>query len=127
IARRLVDKRHRHREQPYRHENHVMDPAAATDPFERVCQTRDHDVLGEELQRLPEKLRTPMVLRYLEDLTNEQVAERLGMKVSTVEGRLKRGKKELRRRLARRGVTLGAAMLVWNMTQQSVQDILQSL
>jgi RNA polymerase sigma factor (sigma-70 family) len=120
IARRLVDKRHRQREQLQRHENLVMAPAETTDPFEQVCETRDHDVLGEELQRLPEKYRTPMVLRYLEDLSNEQVAERLGMTVPAIEGRLKRGKKELRRRLARRGVTLGAAMLVWNMTQQAV-------
>jgi len=120
IARRLVDKRHRHRERPHPEEGVIMDPEPTTDPFQRVCETRDHDVLGEELQRLPEKLRTPLVLRYLEDLTNDQVAKRLGLKVSTVEGRLKRGKKELRRRLARRGVTLGAAMLVWNMTQQAV-------
>ena len=120
IARRLVDKRHRRREQSHPQEGTLMDSHASTDPFERVCQTRDYDVLGEELQRLPEKYRTPLVLKYLEELTIEQIAQRTGATVTAVEGRLKRGKKELRRRLARRGVTLGAALFVWSMARQVV-------
>jgi uncharacterized protein (TIGR03067 family) len=49
------------------------------------------------------------VLCYLEELTHECAAERLGWPVGTVRGRLARARDLLRRRLIRRGVTALAA------------------
>ena len=65
--------------------------------------------LHEELERLPERFREPIVLCHIEGLTQEQAAHRLGWPIGTVQSRLARGRDRLRVRLVRRGVTLSAA------------------
>jgi RNA polymerase sigma factor (sigma-70 family) len=66
--------------------------------------------LDEELARLSEGLRGPLVLHYLEGRTVPEIAAELMMSQSAVEGRLKRGKKTLRKRLLKRGVLLSSAV-----------------
>jgi RNA polymerase sigma factor (sigma-70 family) len=68
-------------------------------------------VVHEELQRLPEKYRAPLVLCYLEGKTNESAASELGWPAGSMAKRLSRGRDLLRERLAYRGVALPAGML----------------
>jgi RNA polymerase sigma factor (sigma-70 family) len=76
-----------------------------------VASREQWHLLDQELRRLPEKYRHPLLLSYLEGLTNEEVARHLGWPVGTVFTRLARGRALLRSRLARRGVTLSAGAL----------------
>jgi RNA polymerase sigma factor (sigma-70 family) len=63
-------------------------------------------MLHEELDRLAEKYRAPIILCHLEGLTHEQTAQRLCWPVGTVRSRLARGREQLRGRLMRRGLAL---------------------
>src|SRR4051794_19657421 len=71
---------------------------------------RDDDLWG-EVDRLPGDLRAAVVLCYLEGLTHEQAAARLGWPVGTVRSRLARARDRLRSRLTRRGLAPGAALV----------------
>jgi RNA polymerase sigma factor (sigma-70 family) len=65
-------------------------------------------ILDEELGRLPEKFRAPVVLCYLQGRTNEEAARELGCAAGTLKSRLGRARELLARRLVRRGVALPA-------------------
>ncbi len=63
-------------------------------------------VIDDELSRLPESFRSPIVLCDLEGKTQREAAAHLGVPVGTVSSRLSRGRDLLRRRLTRRGLAL---------------------
>ena len=52
-----------------------------------------------QIDRLPDRLRLPIVLCYLEGLTHAEAAHQLGWPVGTVESRLARGRERLKERL----------------------------
>jgi RNA polymerase sigma factor (sigma-70 family) len=72
--------------------------------------------LYQELGRLPERFRLPILLCHLEGLTYEQAAERLGCPVRTIQSRLVRARERLRDRLARRGVAPASPALTATLT-----------
>jgi RNA polymerase sigma factor (sigma-70 family) len=67
--------------------------------------------LDEELNALPECYRAPLVLCYLEGRTRDEAARQLGWGLTTLRGRLERGRAQLRARLLRCGLSLSAAWL----------------
>jgi RNA polymerase sigma factor (sigma-70 family) len=68
-------------------------------------------VVDEELHHLPRAYRQPLLMCCLEGRTRDETARCLGWSLRTLERRLARGRELLRSRLARRGVTLSAALL----------------
>jgi RNA polymerase sigma factor (sigma-70 family) len=87
------------------------EPPAPPDPLEDLTARELVMVLDEELQRLPDRYRLPLILCCLEGRTQDEAASQLGWTPGAVRGRLERGRARLHRRLVRRGVTLAAALL----------------
>lgn len=94
----------------HRREERAASPEQ-TDPLAEVTGRELMAVLDEELHRLPEGQRAPLVLCYLQGQTRDEAARALGWSLGTLKRRLEQGRQRLRGRLARRGVTVPAALL----------------
>jgi RNA polymerase sigma factor (sigma-70 family) len=89
---------------------------AAGGPDEELAWRELRPVLDEELQRLPEKYRKPILLCFVEGKTQEGAARDLGWTRGALRGRLERGRDLLQRRLARRGIALPPVLLAGVLT-----------
>src|SRR5262245_49775002 len=67
-------------------------------------------ILDQELGRLSDRYRAPLVLCYLEGRTQDEAARQLGWSLNTLRRRLTQGRRLLEVRLRGRGVTLPAAL-----------------
>jgi RNA polymerase sigma factor (sigma-70 family) len=101
---RVANTRQRTREAPM-----VDLPAQVADDEASWRELRP--VLDDELQRIPERYRRPIVLFYLEGKSAEEVAAALGTPRGTVLSQLSRGRERLRARLAQRNLTFTAGVL----------------
>jgi RNA polymerase sigma factor (sigma-70 family) len=108
------------------HERQV-EPMPRSDPLAAVVWRDLRPVLDEELDKLGEKYRAPLVLCYLEGKTHEEAARQLGWTNGTVCGRLFRAREILRRRLTRRGLGLSAGLLTTVLSQQAAPAVSASL
>jgi RNA polymerase sigma factor (sigma-70 family) len=84
-------------------------------------------VIDEELNRLPDHYRAPLLLCYLEGKTQDEAARQLGWTDAVLRGRLDRGRERLRRRLLRRGVSLPAALFGIALTAKTAESTLPAL
>lgn len=103
------------------------DMSTLDDPFDQLSTKFANQKTDEELHRLPDKLRTPMILRYTMGKSNAQIADQLNLSVAAVEGRLKRAKSTLRMRLMRHGISVGVVTAAIAMTRESHASVPASL
>lgn len=75
-------------------------------------------VVHAELNRLPTKIRDPLVLCYLEGLTQEEAARQLDCPLGTLKGRLTKGRELLRSRLGRRGLALSLTLILLRLLEE---------
>lgn len=85
-----------------RHEHRVplRDAEAMSDDDRADLESAVHEEVG----RLPDRYRVPILLCYFEGLTQEDAAARLGWPIGTVRSRLARARERLRAKLSRRGL-----------------------
>src|SRR6516162_1535379 len=79
-------------------------------PPDDITWKEFHTALDAELTRLPEHLRLPLILCYLEGRTQEEAASQLGWSKSTLLRRLEEARDALGRRLKGRGLVWSAAL-----------------
>jgi len=84
-------------------------------------------VLDDELSRLHDRLRLPVVLCDLEGHSRRDVARQLGIPDGTLSNRLAAGRRLLARRLTKRGITLSAGALAVSLTRDGSAIVPDSL
>jgi RNA polymerase sigma factor (sigma-70 family) len=114
---RLAEVARSHREQ-FAVDNRSMEPPR--DPgWEELCL-----VLDEELRKLPERYRVPLLMCYLEGRTQDEAARQLDWSVRTLRRRLERARELLKARMIRRGATLGAGLFAGFLAPSSASAVL---
>lgn len=79
--------------------------------------------LDSAIQRLPSKYRVPVVLCYLQGLTNAEAAQRVGCPANTIATRLARARHRLRTQLARQGLTVAVSSALIAATARNAQAL----
>ncbi len=101
------------------HERKAVTAMRSPEPAEVLADPELRAALDEEMQRLPEKYRAPLVLCGLEGKTHEQAAQELHWSKSSVTARLARARDLLQQRLASRGFAVAAGGLAALLAEQS--------
>ena len=97
---------------------------ASLDPLDEITGRELIGVLDSELTRLPDRLREPLILCYLEGMSRDQAARKLRCRLGTLKSRLQRGRELLRSRLAKRGLSLATVGLAAGASTASVPVVL---
>jgi RNA polymerase sigma-70 factor (ECF subfamily) len=82
----------------------------AESPFDNMAHEEVRARVEEELRRVPEPYRTTLILRDLEEMSYEEIAEITQVSLGTVKSRLTRGREALKRRLAAYVRAVGAQL-----------------
>jgi RNA polymerase sigma factor (sigma-70 family) len=98
-----------------------VNPMTRTDPGSEESLEELHTALDEELSRLTDAFRTPIVLCDLQGKTHHEAAQILGLPVGTVSSRLVRAREKLRKKLVRRGLSFSTAAVASFCTQQTAE------
>lgn len=90
----------------------LREPAPPQEPATDLSWNEVRAALDEELARLPDTLRAPILLCYFAGMTQDEAAVELGWNTRTVKARVARARELLRARLSRRGIELPAILSV---------------
>jgi internalin A len=88
-----------------------LEPKTPIAALDEMTGREAFSALDEELDKLPAIYREPLVLFYLQGLTRNESAARLGILSTTMKSRLDRGRKKLAEALSKRGIDVGAGLL----------------
>jgi len=88
--------------------NSLIDGAES--PFDHVAHEEVRAKVEDELRQVPEPYRTAVVLRDLEEMSYEEIAEITQVSLGTVKSRLTRGREALRQRLRAFAREVGPAL-----------------
>ena len=94
-----------------RHREHALPDEVPGKTVDDLTWREVQTVLDEEINRLADKYRGPLLLCYVQAKTRDEAAAQLGIEVNVLRGRLDRGRDLLRSRLTRRGLSLSAPLL----------------
>ena len=103
---KVARKRRQRRSEPLADDVHSSD----VDPLHSVAVKELQSILHSELSRLPERYRNAILQCDIRGLGRTEAAATLDCTEASVKAALSRGRRELRRRLMRRGVALTAAV-----------------
>ncbi len=90
------------------------------EPLAIIARELQLEAMDEEMAKLPKSLRDALIEHYLGGNSVPEIARCLNLSVTAVEGRLKRGRKALRMRLAMRGISLSVIAAACVRFQQDV-------
>ena len=79
-------------------EERLVDPGES--PFDNFAHAEVGAAVEKALQDVPEPYRTALILRDLEEMSYEEIADVLGISLGTVKSRITRGRDALRKKLA---------------------------
>lgn len=82
------------------------------DPEQTLAKSEVANVVHQEIDRIPPLLRQVFILRDVQQLSMEVVAEQLGISIAAAKSRLLRARLELRTRMSKHQTTLGSASLM---------------
>jgi RNA polymerase sigma factor (sigma-70 family) len=111
-ARRIALRSRAKRSRRLRVERQWAEMSLRTSPASGApAREKEWPELYEEIDRLPERLRTPLILAHLEGLTHEQTASRLRVPLRTLQRRLVQGHERLRARMIERPMAPAVGLL----------------
>jgi RNA polymerase sigma factor (sigma-70 family) len=106
-------RRRRHEQQAI-----IMPTSDAPHPWDDLLR-----VLDEELHRLPECYRQPLIACYLRGRTQDEAARDIGWSLSTLRRRLDKAREILRIRMERRGATLSAGLFAGALAPAAMANV----
>jgi RNA polymerase sigma factor (sigma-70 family) len=127
VAFRVAQNARKQRARRQKHENQNIVENRAGDPLAEVTVREAQAMLDQELARLPEKYRAPLVLCCLEGKTRDEAARQLNWPSKLVKSRLEQGRERLHQRLTRRGLTLPAALGAALLTEEAASAALPAM
>lgn len=80
-------------------------PSESPSADEQYQTMDDRDRIARTLESLPSSLRLPLIMRDMDELSYEQIAEELELGLSAVKMRIKRAREEFRRRYSALGLS----------------------
>lgn len=115
VLKNLARRSWRDRRRRRRRETHAASPDRLPDSTQTVSRSETRRMLAAHIEDLPEVYRVPLMLRYYDELSPQEIATRLDVTPSTVRTRLQRARQRLRTRIDRRfgdgREALGAALI----------------